>query len=155
MPSLLAVDLGLRTGLALFGADGRLLWVRSHNFGTAARLRRGAYNIVNEPPELAWLFIEGGGRLADPWRKEADRRHVPVQQVSAERWRTDLLLPREQRNSRRAKQNADVLARRVMQWSGVSTAHGLRHDAAEAILVGLWAVLQVGWLEELPDDLRR
>jgi hypothetical protein len=31
----------------------------------------------------------------------------------------------------------------------------LRHDTAEAILIGLWGVLEVGWLERLPDDLRR
>ena len=38
---LLAVDLGLRTGLAAFGDDGRLRWYRSQHFGSTASLRRG------------------------------------------------------------------------------------------------------------------
>ncbi|MEN9933480.1 MAG: hypothetical protein RLZZ387_59, partial [Chloroflexota bacterium] len=32
MTTLLAVDVGLRAGLALFDQDGRLRWYRSHNF---------------------------------------------------------------------------------------------------------------------------
>jgi hypothetical protein len=34
------VDLGLRSGLALFGSDGRLRWYRSQNFGSQSRLKR-------------------------------------------------------------------------------------------------------------------
>jgi len=155
MPSLLAVDLGLRTGLALYGDDGRLVWARSHNFGTASRLRRGAYNVLSEAPQLAWLFVEGGGPLADAWIKEAQRRNLSIKQVSAETWRQALLLPREHRTSTAAKQNAETLARRVFAWSGVSPPRTLRHDTAEAVLIGLWGVLQIGWLAQLPDELTR
>jgi hypothetical protein len=43
MPVLLAIDIGVKTGLALYGHDGRLLWYRSQNFGTAHHhLVRGA-----------------------------------------------------------------------------------------------------------------
>jgi hypothetical protein len=38
-PGLLAVDLGPRSGLALFGSEGRLRWYRSRNFGTQSRLK--------------------------------------------------------------------------------------------------------------------
>ena len=71
-PTLLAVDLGLRAGLALYGNDGRLRWYRSHNFGNMTRLKRGVYTILNELPTLHWLVLEGGGPLALIWRKEAE-----------------------------------------------------------------------------------
>jgi hypothetical protein len=153
--TLLAVDVGLRAGLALFGEDGRLRWYRSHNFGSVARLRRGARSILQEIPGLAWLALEGGGTLADVWAAEAERRGAQVLQTGAESWREALLLQREQRSGPQAKHNADELARRIIAWSGAPRPTSLRHDAAEAIALGLWAALQVGWLAELPVTLRR
>jgi hypothetical protein len=91
-PRLLAVDLGLKTGLAAYGADGRLL------------------------------------------------RYV-------------LLHPSERRDGQAAKRNADRLARAVIEWSGAARPTSLRHDAAEAVCIGLWGVLEVGWLAGLPAEL--
>jgi len=155
MSALLAVDLGLKSGLALYGADGRLRWYRSTNFGAVSRLRRGVQQILNELPDLTHLIIEGGGPLAEIWSKAAERRHLDVRLVSAEKWRQDLLLPREQRSGPQAKQKADTLARQVIVWSEAPRPTSLRHDAAEAILLGFWAVLQLGWLSEVPRDFRR
>ena len=153
MSTLLAVDLGLRTGLALFGSDGRLRWHRSRHFGNRTRLKRGAYHLLRDCPDLGWIVLEGAS-LAGVWTREAARLDVAVQQIAAETWRTRLLLPREQRSGSQAKQNADRLARAVISWSELSPPPQLRHDAAEAILVGLWAVLELGWLAELPPQLR-
>lgn len=155
MCSLLAIDLGVRTGLALFGRDGRLICYRSRNYGTAARLKRGAKALLDELSDLAWLVLEGGGSLAEIWEREAERRRIPVRRISAAEWRRQLLYPREQRSGQRAKRSADELARRVIQWSGARRPTSLRDDAAEAILIGLWGVLAVGWLATLPDDLKR
>jgi hypothetical protein len=152
---LLAVDIGLRTGLALFRQDGRLQWYRSHNFGTVTRLRRGVRRVLTTLPELTWLVLEGGGPLADVWRREADRRSISVRQISAEAWRERFLYPREQRTGAHAKESATDLARRVIAWSHARRPTVLRDDAAEAILVGLWGALEVGWLAHLPDELRR
>lgn len=151
MASLLAVDLGLRAGLALYGDDGRLRWYRSQNFGALPRMRRAAHSILHELPDLQWLVIEGGGPLAEIWQKEAARREVRMIQTSAEVWRQALLYPRQQRSGADAKQYADPLARRIIDWSGAPRPTSLRHDAAEAILIGLWGVLQVGWLTSVPD----
>lgn len=153
--SLLAVDLGLRTGLALYGADGRLQWYRSQHFGSNARLKRGAFGVLKDVSGLERLVLEGGGRLADLWAKEGNRRGLRVRVVDAHTWRRELLYPRERRSGTEAKAAADTLARRVIEWSGAARPTSLRHDAAEAILVGLWGVLQAGWLSELPADLRR
>lgn len=155
MCSLLAVDLGLKTGLALYRRDGRLCWYRSQNFGTAARLRRGVHGLLGELPDLAWLILEGGGPLARIWEQAARRRRISVRQISAEDWRHKLLYPREQRNGRQAKHNADDLARRVIDWSGAPRPTSLRHDAAEAILIGLWGVLNTKWLETIPAEIGR
>lgn len=154
MSTLLAVDLGLRTGFALYGSDGRLRWYRSQNFGTKSRLRRAARNILTDLPDLTWIIIEGGGVLANAWQKEAVRQDIVTRQISAELWRADLLYPREQRSGSQAKQNADELARRVIDWSDAPRPTSLRHDAAEAILIGLWGVIEIGWLSELPAEIR-
>ena len=154
MPSLLAVDVGLRTGLALYAKNGQLLRYSSHNFGNSTRLRRGVQGILRDLPDLAWLVLEGGGPLADIWGHEAGRRQIAVRRISAEAWRERLLYPRQQRNGPQAKQCADALARRVIAWSAARRPTSLRHDAAEAILIGLWGLLDAGWLKAVPGDLR-
>jgi hypothetical protein len=148
--TLLAVDLGVRTGLALYGQDGRLRWYRSHNFGNAARLRRGVPTVLDEAAEVAYLVVEGGGALGPAWEREAAARGIEVRWVSAQEWRELLFYPREHRTGEIAKRRADDMARRVIEWSGARRPTSLRHDAAEAILIGLWGVLEVGWLAELP-----
>lgn len=155
MGSLLAVDLGLRTGLALYGADGRLRWYRSQNFGTAARLRRAVHGLLRELPEVRWLVLEGGGKLAEIWTREAERVGISVHRIGAETWRERLLYVREQRTGASAKHHAGDLARQVIDWSAAPRPTSLRHDAAEAILAGLWGVLHVGLMEQLPPELRR
>jgi hypothetical protein len=47
------------------------------------------------------------------------------------------------------------LARQIILWFGASRPTALRHDTAEAILIGLWGVLAVAWLETLPEGLGR
>jgi hypothetical protein len=102
---------------------------------------------------VSHLAIEGGGSLADAWADAASAHDIGVCWVSAETWRQAFLYPREQRTGAAAKRTADELARRVIEWSGARRPTSLRHDAAEAILIGLWAVLELGWLPSLPPGL--
>ena len=104
MSSLLAVDLGIRTGLALYDRDRGLLWYRSQNFGTSARLRRAAHGILNEIEGLEHIVIEGGGGLADIWQREARKRGLNVMLIGAEAWRREFLLPSQQRWPNRSRQ---------------------------------------------------
>lgn len=152
---MLAVDVGVRAGLALFGDDGRVIWYRSRNFGSTARLRRAAPAVLSDIPGLTHVALEGGGTVADIWEREAQRAAADVIRVSAEEWRAALLYPREQRSGRQAKRHADALARRVIAWSDAPRPTSLTHDAAEAVLVGLWASLSLGWLDAPPPGLRR
>jgi len=43
----------------------------------------------------------------------------------------------------------------VIAWSHKAQPAALRHDTAEAILAGLWGVLEVGWLKKLPAEVRQ
>ena len=153
MTALLAVDVGVRTGLALYGDDGRLRWYRSHNLGSIARLRRAAPAFISEYGATV-VVAEGGGSVADVWEAACDRLGVDYIRVSAERWRAELLLARDQRTGEDAKRTASAIARRVIEWSGAPRPTSLRHDAAEAILVGLWGVVRLGWLPAIPRELR-
>ncbi len=153
MPSLLAVDVGIRTGLAAYRDDGRLIWYRSHNFGAAARLKRAIPALLHEAFDPSFVVLEGGGPLAEHWTSSSERHGARVRRVSAEDWRALFLFPREQRSGDQAKRVADGLARRVIEWSGAPRPTSLRHDAAEAILIGLWGVIDAGWLRALPNNL--
>ncbi|WP_022660605.1 hypothetical protein [Paucidesulfovibrio longus] len=146
---ILAVDAGLRTGLALFGPDGRLRWCRSHNLGRASRLRRAAAGLLREySPEL--LVVEGGGVFAEIWLDEAASLGMETMQISAEQWREVLLLPRERIDGKTAKRSADKAARKVVEWSGARRPTSLRHDAAEAVLAGFYAVLRKELVQDSP-----
>ena len=153
MPSLLAVDVGVRTGLAVYRDDGRLIWYRSRNFGAASRLRRAIPALLHEAFDPTYVVLEGGGPLTDHWATAAERSGSHVRRVSAEEWRALFLLPRDQRSGEQAKRVADGIARRVVKWSDAARPTSLRHDAAEAILIGLWGVIDVGWLPGVPKAL--
>lgn len=151
---LVAVDLGLRAGIATFGDDGRLRTYRSTNFGSRSRLRAGAPAVIGDLPGVTTIVVEGDRTLARLWLRAAERRGCIGIEVAPEVWRDRLLPLADRRSGDRAKQAADRLARRVIDWSGAARPTSLRHDAAEAICIGLWAVLDIGWLPGLPPELR-
>ena len=136
---LLSIDLGLRCGWATFDGEGRLIAYGSRHFGNRTALRKAIPQILDEVPQLQRIIIEGGGDLFVPWQKEAIRRGIDVQQVMGEEWRRRILLPRQQKNGKDAKAAADGAAREVIERSGAKRPTSLRHDAAEAILVGVFA----------------
>lgn len=152
---LLAVDLGLRCGLACFGADGRLRWYRSTHFGSIGQLKRALPRLFAESPGVVRVVVEGDRQLGDHWQAAAERVGATVIRCPPETWRQRLLISRHRRTGQDAKRWADHLARAVIDWSGVGRPTSLRHDAAEAILIGLWGVLDAGWLTRLPAELPR
>lgn len=153
-PTLLAIDLGLRTGLAVFSREGRLLRYRSTHFPDIGTLKRALPRVLTEAPGLAVLVCEGDRHLASIW----SHRLPPDTQtlwLAAEDWRVDLLTASEQRDGPTAKQTAELRAREVIAHAGLPRPKSLRHDAAEAILIGLWATLHLGWLDQAPWRLPR
>lgn len=148
---LLGVDLGLATGLATFNRDGRLIKVQSQRFASRDALRRGISDIIAGIEHLAWVVAEGGGPIAEVWERASQYRGVPMKLVHAEQWRPRFMYPREHRDSEGAKRHAMRMAREVISWSGLKGVGEIRHDAAEAIMVGLWGVIETGWLPDPPE----
>ena len=90
-----------------------------------------------------------------PWLHSAERLEIESFVLSAEVWRGCFLLPREKRNGLAAKETAIKKAREIIKYFGLSNPRQVRHDAAEAVLVGLWGMLELNWLEEVPECLLR
>ncbi|MDY0227097.1 MAG: hypothetical protein RBR38_09740 [Desulfomicrobium apsheronum] len=145
MCALLAVDAGVRTGLALLDREGRLLWCRSHNLGSTARLKKAAARVLFELPQLQFLVVEGGGQTAGIWEHAATKRNLPCRIVQAQDWREQFLLPRQRVSGQKAKAAACALVSTILRREGWSSPTTPGHDAAEAALVGLWAAVQLGW----------
>ena len=147
---LLAVDVGLHTGLALFSEEAQLLWYRSHHFSSATKLKRVIGKLLRDEPRPTHLLLEGGGPLTELWVAEAQKLALTSEQIHAQQWRERLFYARQHRSGPQAKREADSLARQVIEQLGSKKPTSLRHDTAEAILIGLYGLLTLGWLAEWP-----
>ncbi len=150
VPHLLAVDTGLRTGLALYCHDSRLLWYRSHHLADQQKLKRLIAGLLRSAPLPTHIYLEGGGPLAELWQREALKLERVFVQLHADQWRQRLLYNRQHPNGRVAKQQALKVAREVIDLLSHKKPTGLRHDTAEAILIGLYGLLDLGWLANWP-----
>ena len=154
MKRLLAIDLGVKTGLALYNDQCHLEWYRSQNYGNKNRLQRAVYGILKDIDNLAFIVVEGGGHLFSIWKKEADRLGIESIQLQAFHWRKEILFDREQRSGISAKQHAQIHAIRVIEQLGTSKPKSLTDDTAEAILTGFWALKKLNWIQNLPTIKR-
>ncbi|RMD82037.1 MAG: hypothetical protein D6820_04290 [Lentisphaerae bacterium] len=136
---LLAVDAGLRCGLAGYGPEGQLQYYASRHFRNKSVMKKAIFHMLNEFNQLQYLVVEGAGDYALAWEHEAQRRGLTFQWISAETWRKAILLQRERRTGKKAKHHADALAREIIRQHGAKRPTSLRHDVAEAILIGYWA----------------
>lgn len=154
MDFLLSVDLGVKTGLALFSSDGSLLWFRSQNFGNKVRLRKAIPWLLGLEEELTHLVIEGGGPLLKIWDSFLVKRNLTVIKTMADDWRADLMLHREQRKAKAAKRNALMYAARAVEKLSDHKPTSIDEDTAEAILIGVWAMKKLGWIHRTDEILR-
>lgn len=141
---LLAVDIGVRTGLARLNAQGDVVWCRSHNLGNVTRLKRAVHAILAQETDLLWLVLEGGGRLAEIWAHAGRARGLRIHQCHAQDWRADMLFARQCRDGRQAKASARRLAEAALVRMGRPHRTPLGSDAAEAVLLGIWAMRHLG-----------
>ena len=144
---LLAVDLGLRIGLAYFDRRGVLGWYRSRHIGPRSKMKTAFRAIARDAKSwgLEAIAVEGDMQLAEPWRRFALDHGLIFHHIAAETWRPLFLLEREQRGTKRAKAAALRLARQIIEKSGARRPTSLNDDAAEAIVIGAWAVVEMGW----------
>jgi len=96
--------------------------------------------MLRQSPVPSHLVIEGGGSIADVWLRECRRLPIRLLRANAEEWRKAFFHPRQRRSGRIAKEHAVRLAREVIKTRAPARATSLRHDAAEAILIGVWAM---------------
>ena len=106
----LAIDVGMKAGLAWFNVEGELIRARSTRFANRTVLKKALPSIWTEQPGVTQLVLEGQGEIADIFRKSAERASIPVQQFSAEDWREEMLLPRQRRSGKQAKAHAETIA---------------------------------------------
>jgi len=154
MEFLLSVDLGIKTGLALFSSEGKLLWYRSQNFGNKVRLKKAIPWILNIEEDVNYLIIEGGGPLRKIWDAHLERRNIEVFHIMAEDWRKDILLEREQQKGKKAKEKAIAYAEKVINKLSEKKSGSINDDAAEAILIGFWGSIRQGWIKNHEAILR-
>jgi hypothetical protein len=147
---LLAVDAGLHTGLALYRHDGRLLWYRSHHLADQQKLKRLVVTLLRCTPVPTHIYLEGGGPLAELWQREALKLERVFVQLHAGQWREQLFYARQHPSGRVAKQQALKMAIEVIDHLSHKKPTGLRHDTAEAILIGLYGLLDLGWIAHWP-----
>lgn len=154
MDFLLSVDLGVKTGFAMYNSEGRLLWYKSHNFGNKVRLKKAIPWIVNREEGITHLIIEGGGPLRKIWDTFLERKNIEVIHCMAEDWRKDLLLQRERRKAKQAKARALYYAEKVIGKLSDNKLGTLNDNTAEAILIGLWGMKKLNWIDKPEDFLR-
>lgn len=145
-PRLLAVDLGLRLGLACFRAplEGRapaLLWYRSQHLANVGVLKAAIPKILDDAQPLATLVVEGDRHLGDLFARLAEKRGARVHRVSPERWRQALLLSRQQRSGKDAKFAAHEVAKEAIDAGAAPKPKTpLNDDVAEAICIGVYGL---------------
>ncbi len=139
--------MGIRSGFALYSSKKGLMWYRSHNFGSRSRLRKGIYTILQSISHLRWVVIEGSRDIGKLWKKKVEAMGLKLIWVSSDEWR-NMLLPHPHLTGYALKEEAISTALRVIHFFQLSPPKRLNHNAAEAILIGLWGVIDVGWMEK-------
>jgi hypothetical protein len=146
---LLAVDLGLRTATAVLDGSGQILQVNDWHFTDLHQLE-GALEGMLRSHSITHVVVEGADvKLNRIWRKAVEKHDLPFARIVAEDWREVLLLPKERKNKQVAKDAAVLIAKQFwtkkMDHNKLSAK--LSKDAAEAILVGLYALQVLGWAQ--------
>ena len=160
-PLLVALDLGLRFGWAFYTQRGTLIGYGSHHCSGRVQLKKCAYTLIQTLPPESELWIEGGGALLKFWTKPAVKRNLVIHTFHAHQWRKicfDLHSSTlSSLSSKEAKLKAIEKAKNLIELQSqqnqkrhlqkIKKTSTLRHDTAEAILMGWWALLQTEWIE--------
>lgn len=149
MEYLLAVDLGVKTGFSVFNSEGQLVWYQSRNFGNRKRLKDSIPELISRFDPLTYLYLEGGGQMGEIWIKSTQYSGLEVVMFHAEEWRKDLFYQREITNTRELKIRARQYSEKVIKAIGTQKFLKPDADAAEAILIGLWAAWKLGWIRDV------
>lgn len=146
---LLSVDVGLSTATVVLDGSGRILQVDDWRFTDLHQLE-GALDGLLRNHSITHVVVEGAdSKLVRIWRGVVEKNDLYFARVVAEDWREAFLLPKERKTKQAAKDAAVLIAKQFWDSKKVDgcgkTSTKLSKDAAEAILVGLYAVRALGW----------
>ncbi|CAJ1950814.1 unnamed protein product [Cylindrotheca closterium] len=162
---LLAVDLGLKTGFALFNKQGQLLRYEQHLFHKD-KLDEEIKTIVDgwesdmqaieaigseEPLTVTKIAVEGGDiAILNAW--ESATKDVSITRISPEEWRFHLLSEKERTSGATSKAAARLIARQVVSDFGIMGNHQgkFKTDVAEAVVLGFYVCKKLGWVTRDP-----
>ena len=166
---LVAVDLGLRTGLALYSDDGRLLEYEQAVFETSEDLQTKCLQLMSgweakyqgldeKSCHITHVAVEGAdASLRHVWRNIVDDHlHCELLLVKPEEWRADLLLNKEKASGETAKEASRLIARQLVADYGGRIHEGkLSTDVAESILLGYHVSRRLEWIPRKEPGVRR
>mmetsp|Transcript_26850 Transcript_26850/g.57928 ORF Transcript_26850/g.57928 Transcript_26850/m.57928 type:complete len:1005 (+) Transcript_26850:131-3145(+) len=167
---LMAVDLGLKSGVSLFDSRGNLLRYQQFLFDRES-LQQDFEDIIhqweteafdpdgkeqnngnnNSPSKITHIAIEGGDTgLLDTWAQAAPNHSIL--RVSPEEWRSELLSKKESQNGGTAKEASRLIARQVVADFGTMDQHVGKFptDVAESVCLGMYVARRLGWIEREP-----
>eukprot|EP00549_Striatella_unipunctata_P016234 CAMPEP_0118691036 /NCGR_PEP_ID=MMETSP0800-20121206/10454_1 /TAXON_ID=210618 ORGANISM="Striatella unipunctata, Strain CCMP2910" /NCGR_SAMPLE_ID=MMETSP0800 /ASSEMBLY_ACC=CAM_ASM_000638 /LENGTH=195 /DNA_ID=CAMNT_0006588765 /DNA_START=8 /DNA_END=595 /DNA_ORIENTATION=- len=133
--NLLAVDLGMKAGAAVFDRSGAVLTVESHEL------------IKNYT--IGHVVIEGADRqLFAHWKTaiEEASSSIKLARIVASEWREDFLTKKEKKVTTKAKKAAALIARQILKDSGYKKKK-LSSDASEALCIGRYAIRALKWVD--------
>jgi hypothetical protein len=166
---LMAVDLGLRTGVCLFNSAGELLCYEYFHFESVSELQMGAKILLKEWEndankntdiskdddrwQVSHVAIEGTDPpLAKAWKQAVHEIEQPIAVlfVKPEEWREDILTEEERSSGTCSKLASTQIALRVISRYGRKTSDVLecQTDVAESILLGLYMSCRLGWIND-------
>lgn len=168
---LLAVDLGLRTGVSLFNDEGELLRFHNFQFESSEELQSAAFDLLyqwerdaskpGEKSSISRIAIEGGDPpLRKAWHRAARGERL-ILHVQPEEWREDLLSVKERQNGEFAKAASRHIARQIVNdygRDGLERDLGdgeVQTDMAESLVLGLHVARRLGWIESRDPAVRR
>lgn len=146
VPHLLAVDVGLTFGWACYSHSNQLISYGSHHCTRRAKLKTLSWHLLRQLPPHSVVYAEGGGDLNSLWRRNAEKHGLAFRSLPAEQWRDECFYSRDRSRGAEAKRAAQRIAHTLVASQGKTSATPLRHDTAEAIVMGWWALRELEWL---------
>lgn len=125
---LLSVDLGLRSGFALYNSTGQLISFAHHRFDTLLNLKT---SILVELSSLSKIYnlnhfvLEGDAVFGSIWTSAINQfaaeneKNVVIIYIAPAEWRDRLLTSRERKSGKDAKCASRLISRQIMWRSGM------------------------------------
>lgn len=124
---LLAVDMGLRSGFALYNSSGSLIDFTDHKFLSLPTLKESILEVLNclsVKHHLTNFVLEGDAVYGEIWRTSIEEfgckrnEEMDILFVSPSEWRESLLTLKERKSGQDAKTAARQICRQIMWRSG-------------------------------------